>query len=159
MEQDKSRYEGIGGWLWLPMLGMVLSIVLVSRDLFGEFIPLILDGSFKLLTEPSSNSYHPLWVPVLIMEGLGNVLLLILPAITLVLIVRRSSLAPKAAIVWLAIVAVVNLALSYLGNQIPALVENSDYQSDTQAVRSMISAAIWIPYFLVSKRVKATFIR
>lgn len=160
MDQEKPDYEGIGGWLLLPMLGMLLSVFLVAKDFFGEFVPLLLNGSVQVLTDPASVHYNRLWMPLIVVEGVSNLLLLTLPAVALFFIMRRSAFAPKIAIVWLITVLIVNSAITYLGSNIPLIADETDgYESAGQLFRSLISAAIWIPYFLVSKRVKATFIR
>ena len=50
-------------------------------------------------------------------------------------------------------------ANAIVGEMIPFIAEQSDPESAKEVIRSVVGALIWVPYFLVSKRVKATFTR
>ena len=151
--------NGIGGWLILPLLGLIVSPLRLSYHLYATFWPLISEGYWEALTTPTSEAYHFLWKPLLIFEVVCNVTSIGLGLVALWLLLRNSRLTPYFVISWLAF-SVVFVAVDYfLGDLIPAVAEQSDAESAKELMRSVIGAAVWIPYFLVSKRVEATFVK
>jgi len=77
-----------------------------------------------------------------------------------VLIFKRARAAPVAASSWFVAGLLVMWLDLLLGYQIPLIAEQPlDDTTRRELIRSFVAAAIWIPYFLVSKRVKATFTR
>lgn len=159
MEHAKSGPVGLGGWLLLPMIGMALSPILMLRSLFSEIMPIFQDGTFDAVTTPSHPAYHHLWAPLIYMEVIGNAVLIVLALTALVLIAIKSRLARRFAIIWFAAAAGFTTVDFFASDMIPALADVDDTESLKIMVRACFSACIWIPYFLVSKRVKATFVR
>jgi Protein of unknown function (DUF2569) len=149
---------GIGGWLILVVIGLVVTPIRLTYLLMTTYVPIFRDGSWSQLTTPGMPAYHALWAPVLSFEIVGNMLILVLALVTLFCLIRKSRKTPKMAIAlygWAAVFVVID---SFVGNLIPAVAAQSDPASVKELMRSLIGAAIWIPYFLVSKRVKATFV-
>ena len=104
--------KGLGGWLILPIIGMFLSILIISFEILSytdDLLVVILDLAIILLT-----------------------------AYTLYLIFNKK----KKAKTWTIITFVIYLALNVMNYQFPYVIGNF----------------IWIVYFLVSKRVKNTFV-
>ncbi len=159
MEQDKSQPKGIGGWMVLPMLGLAFSPLLMVFTLLRDILPIFTDGTFAAITTPGHPAYHPLWAPLLCLEVASNVILIVLALVTLVFIVRESRYAPKLAIAWFAGVALFQTADYFASDLIPIIAEQQDTESLKLMVRGIFAACLWIPYFLISKRVKATFVK
>ncbi len=156
----KNDLQGIGGWLLLVVLGLIISPIRIGMMLYGNHLPLFSDGSWEAVTSPGSEMYHPLWASFLIFEIVGNLVIVALGLATLYLLLRRSRHAPKAAITWL-VTGLVFVAADFgLAEQIPAIANQpTDMESVKELVRSTVGVLIWVPYFLVSKRVESTFTR
>ena len=159
MEEKKPKsLQGIRGWLVLPLLGLILSPFRIALSLYKDIWPLFSQGHWQILTSPTSDAYHPLWAPLIISELVGNVAIIIVGLIALWFFLRKSRLAPRWVISWLALILLLVVADYALANQIPAVAAQKDPETIKELARSVIGAAIWIPYFIVSKRVKATFV-
>ena len=149
---------GIGGWLILVVIGLFVTPMRIAYMLITTHWPIFRDGAWDQLTTPGTPSYHALWGPFLVFEVVGNALSIVLGLTTLFYLLRKSHNAPKMAILWYGWGAVLVVIDSVAGNLIPAVAAQPDPASTKELMRALIGAAIWIPYFLVSKRVKATFV-
>ena len=159
MVEGKKSYEGIRGWLILPLIGLFITPVRISISILKDFIPIFTDGRWNVLTTPGSGAYNPLWVALIIFECVGNAVFVIFSIVLLVFFFRKSRLLPKLIISYI-ILNVLFVAGDFsLANLIPAVAEQSDPQDAKELARAIIGAIVWIPYFLVSKRVEQTFVR
>jgi len=126
--------------------------------LLPTYASLSLGGTWAALTTPGSRLYHALWAPLIIFELAGNLGFVIVQLWLLVLFFRRSKIFPKLY-VWMALV---NLPFVVVDAWLLSIIlpEEPMFDSATaiEFARSIVTAAIWAPYMLVSRRVKNTFI-
>lgn len=150
--------RGIGGWLILPLLGLILTPFRIGFQTANDVLPALQPATWNALTTPGSKAYHPLWAPAIVFELAANSLLILFSLVLLWLFFRKSRRTPMLMIVWLlAIIAAQAIDLVFV-NQIPAVAALPDTEGIRNLARSAGGAAIWVPYFLVSRRVKNTFI-
>jgi hypothetical protein len=134
---------GIGGWLILPasglILGPIMNAVAISQDVS-------LLGQADVVNRPD-------WRLVLVAEiVLDLAFLAFLLYAAVVFFQRKRSAPPLMIALYLSGVAV-------MGIDSAMLVSVLDLRPEFGAVaRPVLTACIWVPYFLVSRRVKATFI-
>jgi hypothetical protein len=157
--QKEMPYERIGGWLILLAIALVISPFKVGVTMIRDLLPAFTNGSWDILTTPGSHAYHPLWAPLLIFEVVGNLGTIFMCLVTLWFFFHKARIAPQLIIAFL----LINLALIggdlLLSSLIPSVAQHSNTGGIRELSRSFIGAAIWIPYCLRSKRVKATFVR
>jgi hypothetical protein len=152
--------ERIGGWLMLILIGLFVSPIVIGMHLYKDFLPIFSDGTWEVLTDPSSDVYHHLWAPLIVFEVTGNVIVLLLGLIALYFFLRRSRHTPRASIAWLVVSLVFVVSDFFLADLIPLVAEQgTDLDTVKEVVKSVASAVIWVPYFLFSKRVRETFTR
>ena len=144
VEQDTERQlEGIAGWLILPAIGLVLNPILASIGLF-----LLL----RMYRDAARAGYGSVYVLEMIV-GFGLLLLAVYAAIQFF---GKKKGAPRTMIILISANLVASLVL--LGIESSAGPEALAVESAKQLPIQIAAAVIWIPYFLVSKRVKATFV-
>lgn len=148
---------GIGGWLILPAIGLVLSPILLLVMITRDLLPALQPEVWHALTEPGSQAYHPMWATVIVFEVVANVGFLIFTLRLGYLFVRKSSRTPTVFIAWLLINVAIQVVDLLLVQSIPAVAEQSMATSAREVVRAILQALIWIPYFLRSERVRNTF--
>jgi hypothetical protein len=151
--------EGIGGWLIFVVIGLVVSPFRVIYFMTQNHWPIFRDGAWQQLTTPGTEIYHPFWAPLIVFEVLGNFVVIAMALITLAFLVRRSRRTPSLAIAWFGWMAALVVIDYFAADLIPAVAAQPDPGSTKELIRSLFAAAVWIPYFLVSKRVKATFVK
>jgi Protein of unknown function (DUF2569) len=153
----ESEPRGLGGWLILVAIGLVLTAGQALLLLFGTFLPIFTDGRWEALTTKGISTYHPLWGPLLLFEVTGNVLLGIAAVTALVLFFRKSAVFPAFMIGFYPFAAMFLLIDVVAGTRIPAVASADDPGSARGLLRSLIACAIWIPYMRKSVRVRNTF--
>lgn len=149
--------SGLGGWLILVMIGMILTPIRLGTFIATTLVPLYRNGTWEILTSPGSESYHPLWAPLLIFEFVVNLVFILACMALLGLFFTKSRRFPRMFIIFIA-ANLIFLVVDYvLGGQIPAVAAEGPVGA-VEIVRTLIAALIWVPYMLVSKRVKNTFV-
>jgi uncharacterized membrane protein YfcA len=117
---------------------------------------LLVGFGWTALTVPGSPAYHRLWAPLLIAETGLNILLLTGSVVCLLLFFRKRRIFPRVAIAWLLVGALAPVLGLVMTRAVPGVeVETAEIR---EAVQGGLGAIIWIPYFLESKRVRATFV-
>jgi transglutaminase-like putative cysteine protease len=149
--------RGIAGWLLLPALGLIVKPLLLARA-FWSILPVYSNDVWSTLTVAGGASYNPAWAPMLLC-GLGmNVLLIVFAVMLALLFFRKRSSVPHAyaAFLW---VSVAFTVIDQLTAQAVAPKDPAAASEWASVIRDVLSALIWGSYFLVSRRVAATFVQ
>jgi hypothetical protein len=144
----------IGGWLYLLAAFHVLSVLFMGMGLIGQVV-LFSQPEVWLLTEPGSGYYRPFWSTVISYEVAGNAAFLIYTVALLYLMVGHKRAYRPAVIIYL----MGRTAFLWGDHLLAHLLYVGTYAGALQAFESMIFMIVWVPYMLVSKRVKSTFVR
>jgi hypothetical protein len=158
ISNNHSGPEGIGGWLVLPLLGLIVTPIRMVYQFLTDLWPVLNASTWNALTVSGSPAYHPLWEPLIIFEVVANIVVFAFGLWVLMAFFGKYRQTPKLFIIWIASHAAMQLVDVILGSQIPAVAAETDQQSIMDLARALVGAAIWIPYFLRSKRVANTFV-
>jgi len=140
------------------MIGLIIAPFRLAISLIATAVQLVSDGTWETLTTPGSDAYHPLWAPLLVLESAGNAVFMVTAIVLLVPFFSKHACFPRLMILYMTaslLFVSVDHAAIYL---IPAAVAFAEGNPSKEVVRNALSAAIWIPYFLRSVRVKNTFV-
>jgi len=127
--------------------------------LIQDFLPIFQGGSWEALTTPGSEKYHHLWAPLLIFEMTGYILFLIFSIVLLFLFFMKAYKFPMLFIIFLALNLIYSVTDFFISDLIPTIAAESPPDDVLKFFASLTGVIIWIPYFLVSKRVKNTFVK
>lgn len=153
-----SNHQRIGGWLILFAVGVVFYPIQNIAALTTELLPAFFHENWSVLTTPGSNQYHALWAPMLIAELIGNIFFLLFSICLLVFFFQRRKLVIKLTVFFL-LSNLIFIGSDYAVTQLFLIKAKSiNLTATINFVRALTAGGIWIPYFLFSKRVKATFL-
>lgn len=151
---EKPRMQGIGGWLAVPTLGLIATVVLQAGGI-GQ-----LGDTFRLAAEVGG--FRGLLIDV---ETIGNLaIFLALPVFLLTQLFQKKRTFPRNFIAYCVIGALFFFADMVIGYAAFADVYASGNVAffDQDTLRGVVSALagllIWTPYMLNSVRVKNTFV-
>jgi len=159
-EQDAGKsYSKIGGWLILCAVGLVLYPVQSLLSLITELFPAVFSDNWAALTSPTNPGYHSLWAPLVIAELVGTIGFFIYSIVVVIFFFRRHHWVPKLIIAFM-IANIMFVATDYFIINFFLIRSNSvNVDTTINFVRTVVAGAIWIPYFMFSRRAAKTFTR
>ena len=156
--------QGLGGWLALPIIGLFINVLLAYRDFSNDVVPTLRPAVWNALTSSQGVHYHPLWARILVFNAFAYLAIMFFSIVLLVLVFQKKRIVPKLMVATYAFGVLVSLAntavLLYFGVSLAGA--NMDWATSSYLTRvfaSIASAGLWSWYFMVSERVKNTFIR
>jgi len=159
-ETNVRDLNAIGGWLILFGIGRILSPIIILQTIFLTYLPIFTNGSLEKLSQIGNAAYSLLWKPTMIFELGVNIILLVFSAVLLFSFFGRKKWFPKIFISLSMITIIFALIDAVLITQIQrSLSLNLNINPVTQIISPVVIGAMWIPYLLISNRVKNTFVK
>ena len=156
--KSEQELKGLGGWLILVGLGLLLSPVRLSIEMISMYQGFISEGAWGLLTTPTSPVYHSSWALHNVGEAIVNVAIVFFSVYLIYLFFLKKMIFPRYYCGFLLFI-VIFLFIDALLIQIMLPDEPLfDEERGRDFFRSVLACLIWIPYMRVSKRVKLTFV-
>lgn len=156
---EEKVFDRIGGWLILVALGIIIAPLRIITQIFPTYFKLLSDGSWAVLTTPGTEVYNPLWAPILYGEIAINGGLVLAWAFIAFLFFSKRKLFPK----WYIGIVLFTPAFIFVDALATKSVLPNEpiFDADTakELGRSLFASLIWVPYMLISERVKATFVK
>lgn len=147
----------IGGWMVLPIIGLLCSPLFCLWSIYsGNYFNLT---TWNALTLETALAYNPLWAPGLISELMLLTLNLVFSVLVIFMLFSYDKRLPKFIVALFLLRVFRELFGTIFLHSIPNIDEKLVHDSITALSRMVMNAMIWIPFFLVSKRCKETFIR
>jgi len=157
MNNEEENLEGIKGWLILVAIGIILSPIRMGMQIY-PLTKSFSSEAWSLLTTPGSPIYNPFWKPIIIGEVVIDLFIFLSSIYIIYLFFTKKSAFPKWYIGIALFSLVVLIADSYAIKLVMPNKEVFDHDTMKELSRALFTVAIWVPYMLVSKRVKATFV-
>ena len=149
----------IGGFLIVVAISLVISLLQNLAGLGSSFIP-FRGEVWERLTTVGFSAYHPYWKPVILFGIFSASIALAFNAISLVLFFRKHRFFPTFIVVGIPVIFVFMLAGYFLEGLVPAIAATPAYAKEGHAlIIKFVAMHLWIPYFVISDRVKRTFVR
>jgi len=139
----RDSYSRIGGWLIVPAIGLVLSPISLLFYISSEIMPAF---TAVPLSETSGE-----FRTYLLLDLLLNLLVFAYTIVVAVLFFKRRRVAPKL------VMSLYLLNLLFIIGERFVFMSLNELQWIIGIINGIVPSLIWIPYFLLSKRVQATF--
>jgi hypothetical protein len=157
-EEKSSELSGIAGWLILPALAMIISPLRILYECYHSFLPVLKPSLWFAMLSTKSTFYNPPLALLLTWEIVANVAMFAFTIWLAFLFFKKQKSVPRLYITWLVLGIVLQIADLVFSSFVPLVVEQQNGDAYKELIKSVVAAAIWIPYFLQSKRVKNTFV-
>jgi len=151
MFATRDHREGLSGWLILVGIGLVIAPFRILFIIFGTNLPFLLGSNYQAYL-----SSHPGTAVLAGSEVLINTLFFTSLLALNYLFFKKKKSFPTYMILYHLLNAIL-LSINHIAFQMMHPTANLSAGLRT-VVQSILGALIWIPYFLVSRRVKATFV-
>jgi len=155
----ESHLVGIGGWLILVGFGVTLRPVLVTFQFITSFKSVFDLNAWEALTTPGTDVYQAAFAPILLVETAGNTVIIAGGVLLAVLFYLRKRTFPAVFTIIMVSTLVFIGADAWM---VGAFLKTSGSQNAKEIgefAKVAFQAAIWVPYMLISRRVKLTFTR
>ena len=151
--------RSIGGWLVLVAISLIAAPFVVLMQILPQ------EGYYDAYTWSALWSTEgPTGKPMVLLIALElviNIALLIYSIVVIILFFKRRTIVPRLMIILyastLAFLVLDNVAADLLAGDMFTPQENQE--AFKEIIKAIIRCAIWIPYFLISERVKETFVK
>ena len=155
---NENELKGLGGWLILVGIGVVIGPFRLAYEFGPTYFSIFTNGTWEALTTAESEHYNSLWAPFLIGEVLYNSCMVIVLLFLIYLFFSKHYLFPKFYI-GIVIVSLIFIPLdAWIGSILLPNEPVFDPNTKKEFLRTLVGGVIWVPYMLVSKRVKLTFV-
>lgn len=156
--ESRAAPSGIGGWLYLVAIGLCLTPLRIGAEII-QGLRSLEPTAWQGVTTPGSPAYHPLFGPLILGELVANVALLLWALALLYLFFARRRAFPRAMIVFLIVRVVIQMADIVVARSIPLAAATIGPRVYGALAGNLLVVFLWVPYFLKSRRVAATFVR
>ncbi len=158
-QNPKNESLKIGGWLVLVAIGITITPIRTILELYREFDNFFSTATWMYIIKDHSNFTELFNSLLIIIEIIYNSAFLVFSILIVVLFYSRRTILPRLFIIFYIVTFIFILTDTILALNLNESMysEVEKMQSYQEIGRSFISMEIWVPYFLVSKRVKSTF--
>jgi hypothetical protein len=149
--------KAIGGWLILVAFGVLTRPFYLLFSLYPMYSEMFATEQWEILRTAGRMAYGPFFIPFIYSELIINILFILAAFCLIYLFFSKSRHFPKYFITFMLLNLGFILIDAWLGG---ILTEEPVFDPDTlqEIKRIVIPSLIWIPYMLLSQRVKETFV-
>ncbi len=158
VKETSQDLEGLGGWLLLVGLGVVVSPIYMAYSTYPMYADIFASGTWQILTTPGTAAYSPYWAPFLLGEIAVNVLMCLIWVYIAYLFFSKKKAFPKWYIGMLIFTVCFIIVDAFAIKLVMPNEKAFDPETLRQLGRSLLVALIWVSYMNYSVRVKRTFV-
>lgn len=152
------KKKPIAGSLYFALIATLFAPI-ISLNLFRfSILPFSFDERWQIISNKLLESYNPEWVKLIYFEFISNIFLLIFTLVLIVLFIQKRRYYATVIIIYFICKILLLTIIFYLQTIIKGPPTPTLTQISGIGLRSLVFTGIWVPYFLLSARVRETFI-
>ena len=149
----ESKISGLGGWLILFGFIVIIQPLIFLNSLIRDFLPVFNDGTMEILFNNLPELGYFIYFEIFVIFAT-----MIVSFFNIYLFFAKKKLFPKLIIIILLFTLFWIIIDAYIVAVITPNTDFFDEESIIAIITSTMKCVIWVPYVMVSKRVKNTFI-
>ncbi|WP_445669493.1 DUF2569 family protein [Paenibacillus sp. FSL R10-2736] len=155
---SRKSYVGFGGWLVLFAASLFVQFIRLLLSILDNY-SIIISDEFKLITDPDSEYYNSSLYPSLIVDTILSLFICIMIIFIIYFCIRHSIWFKKLSVIYIISSFIIQCLTLFWLLGIHFLPE--EFYEEINIYQGVISSLaymlIWLPYLLISKRVKNTY--
>ena len=155
---EEKKQQGLNGWLMLIGLGTIISALKIVLTAFPTYIDFISGDAFNVSSISWADVYGSPWALIILGEMLINIGLAVGWFYVAFLFFSKKKTFPKCYIGILLFSLTFMFVDALVVKMLMSDESGFDVQTSKAIVYDLFMCCVLIPYMLISKRVKATFI-
>lgn len=144
---------GFGGWLYFVAVGLLVAFGQSLFYLVDELFPIYATGQLKIISQQS-----PLLALAVLYETIFNIYVIVITLLAAYLCFKLKKSFKRTMIVFYSLNFILTGLYVLVVHIVPEIDQAMIKAQINALVRGAVTVAIWVPYFVKSKRVKNTYI-
>jgi hypothetical protein len=155
---DGKGPKGLGGWLIVVGIGVVSTPIRMLVSALPVYWSIFTDGTWQAITSKSSEFYNPYFARLVVGEVIVNLILFGLSICLIYLFFKKHHRFPRLYIYMLIGSLLFVFLDAWLVSKVFPGIPFFDAEMALPLWGALFGALIWVPYMLVSERVRLTFV-
>ncbi len=155
---NKIKKKSIEGTLYFPLIAS-LAAPFLSFNAFRQMIlPFNFDERWVNISSSALETFNAPWVKVVLFQFISNIVLFLITVVLLISFFQLTKHYTKMVITYFILKILLITLIFYFQTVVKGPPTPTLQQITGIGTRSLLFTGIWIPYFLLSERVRETFI-
>jgi hypothetical protein len=157
-EKMTKKRQPIKGTLYYGFLLSIITPIVEFSNFWGSIVPFSFDSKWVAISSSNLITYNPPWVNFVLYNFIGFCLLTVLSIVIILLYVRLNRFVPQLIVAYF-ILKVIYITLSlFLQTITDGPIPPSFGLIQGLAIYNFILAGLWLPYILLSEKVRDAFV-
>lgn len=155
---NRIRKKPINGTLIIALLATIAAPFLSLNAFRFIVLPIASDDRWVVISNTLLETYNPHWVKLVYFEFFSNIFLFLFTILLVIMFFNRKRQYATVIIIYFITKILLLTIIFYLQTIIKGPPTPTLSQISGIGLRSLIFTGIWVPYFLLSEKVRETFI-
>lgn len=148
----------ITGTLYIALFVTLAAPFLTLNSIRKTLLPFSFNETWIAISDKSLETYNPQWVNLVYFEFICNIILFLYTVLLIVLFIQKRRKYATYIIIYFISKVVFITFIMYFKTVIKGPPTPTISEISSIALRSLLFTGLWVPYFLLSEKVRETFL-